>query len=497
MPAPAHSPSTRRAATPPSPGDPGAPGAPRPPGPLKRSALLVLCACVLVAQGMVAAINLLLPQLSASGLDLSASELLWTVDAYVIVFAGLLIPAGALGDRYGRKGALLAGIGLFAAGAAVSALAGSAALLIAGRGVSGAGAALIMPATMSILMRVAPPEQRPRALASWTLAVGLGGFAGNAGGGLVGEYLSWRALFWVMVPLAAVLALAAARAVPRTDHSAGTPAAPALDPVGTLLLTAGLVAVLFGIIESPMHGWASARILGAFAAGAVLLALFTAHALRSPAPLVDPRVFRSARLRAATLGTAAGFFGLFALFYVNSQYLQYVQGYGAARAGFAILPLTVGMALVPRFAARWAASPRPVAGGGLLLVGAGLLATSTVGAGTPYAVYACWLLVISAGTGLCMPALTMSVVSALPPRQAGLGSGLGTSAREIGAALGVAVTGTVLADHTGTGHAGGAADFTSGMAAALRVVGIVVIVAAAVVWAGFSGRDRGGEKIPV
>ncbi|MFH8795500.1 MFS transporter [Streptomyces sp. NPDC017941] len=489
MPAPAHSPSFDRATPPPSATTPDPSG----PGPLRRSTLLVLCLCVLVAQSMVAAVNLLLPQLATSALHLTAGELLWTVDAYVIVFAGLLIPAGALGDRYGRKGALLAGLGLFAAGATVSALAVSPALLIAGRGVSGAGAALIMPATMSILVRVAPPEQRPRALASWTLAVGLGGFAGNAGGGLVGEYLSWRALFWVMVPLAAVLALAAARAVPRTGHSAGTPAAPSLDPLGTLLLTAGLVAVLFGVIESPEFGWTSPRILGAFAAGAVLLALFTAHALRSAAPLFDPRVFRSARLRAATLGTAAGFFGLFALFYVNSQYLQYVQGYGAARAGFAILPLTVGMALVPRFAARWAATPRPVVGAGLLLIGAGLLAVATVDAGTPYAVYACWLLVISAGAGLCMPALTMGVVSALPPHQAGLGSGLGTSAREIGAALGVAVTGTVLAAHTGTGHTGGTADFTSGMAAALRVVGVVVVVAAAVVTAGFPGRDRDGE----
>ncbi|WP_405660156.1 MFS transporter [Streptomyces sp. RK9] len=489
MPSPAQVP-VPAPTTAPAPSAPStAPAAPAP-SVLKRSTLLVLCACVTVAQSMVAAINLLIPQLGSSGLDPSASEILWTVDAYVIVFAGLLIPAGALGDRYGRKGALLTGLGLFAAGATVSALAVSPALLIAGRGVSGAGAALIMPATMSILMRVAPPEQRPRALASWTLAMGLGGFAGNAGGGLIGEYLSWRALFWVMVPLGALLALAVARTTPRTDRSAGTAHAPSLDPVGTLVLTAGLVAVLFGVIESPLYGWGAPRILCAFAAGAVLLTAFTAHALRSRAPLFDPRVFRSARLSAATLGSAVAFFGLFALFYVNSQYLQYVKGYGAARAGFAIVPLTIGMALVPRLAARWSASPRPVVGGGLLLIGAGLLGVSAADAGTPYAAYACWLLVISAGTGLCMPALTMGVVSSLPPHQAGLGSGLGTSAREIGAALGVAVSGTLLAAHTGTGHTGGAADFTSGMAAALRVVGAVVIVLAAVVAAGLGPRRQ-------
>lgn len=478
MPSPARTPAdTPPARTPTS--APSAPPAPSPP-PLRRSTLLVLCACVLAAQGMVAAINLLVPQLSSSGLHPSPSQLLWTVDAYVIAFAGLLIPAGAFGDRYGRKGALLAGLGLFAAGAAVSALAAVPATLIAGRAVSGAGAALIMPATLSILMRVTPLADRPRALASWALSAGLGGLAGNIGGGLIGSYLPWQALFWVMVPLAALLALAAALATPRTDKAVK---APALDPVGTLLLTGGLLALLFGIIESPLHGWTSARILTAFATGAVLIALFVRHGLRSRAPLFDPRVFASAQLRAATLGTAASFFGLFSLFYVNSQFLQYEKGYGAARAGLAIIPLTIGMVLVPRLAARWAGRPRPVVGGGLLLIGIGLLGASTATGSTPYAVYACWLLVISAGTGLCMPALTMSVVTSLPPHQAGLGSGLSTSAREVGAALGVAVTGTTLASHGGDGFAGG-------MEAALRIVALVVIAAAGLVTLGYGKPER-------
>ncbi|WP_239146311.1 MFS transporter, partial [Streptomyces sp. SID10815] len=304
------------------------------------------------------------------------------------------------------------------------------------------------------------PEHRARALASWTLAIGLGGLAGNLGGGLIGQFLSWRALFAVMVPLAAVLAAAVALAVPRTARTArGNP-----DPLGTVLLTAGLVAVLFGIIEGPAYGWGSPRIVAAFAVGVLLVAVFTRHALRSPAPLFDPRVFARPRLRAATLGTATGFFGLFALFYVNSQYLQDIKGYGAALTGVAIVPLTVGMALMPRLAARWSDRPRPVIGGGLALIGLGLLGASTADAGTPYPLYACWLLVISAGTGLSMPALTVGVVTSLPPHQAGLGSGLGTSARELGAALGVAVTGTVLAAHQG---ARGLAD---GMAPALRIV---------------------------
>ncbi|MFH9003910.1 MFS transporter [Streptomyces afghaniensis] len=452
-----------------------------PPHALKRRTLLALCACVLVAQSMVAAINLLIPQLSSSSLHPSSSEILWTVDAYVIVFAGLLIPAGALGDRYGRKGSLLAGLGLFAAGAGLSALARDPALLIAGRGVSGAGAALITPATMSILLHLAGPHGRARAMASWTLAIGLGGLAGNLGGGLAGQFLSWRALFAVMVPLAALLALAVAVTTPRTDRSPHSH----LAPGATLLLTAGLVAVLFGIIEGPEYGWSAPRILLAFAAGALLITLFTVRSLRSRTPLFDPRVFAAPRLRAAALGMATGFFGLFALFYLNSQYLQGVKGYGPARTGVAIVPLIVGMALVPRLAARWAAHPRPVIGGGLALIGLGLLGVSTAGAGTPYAVYACWLLVISAGTGLCMPTLTLGVVTSLPPHQAGLGSGLGTAAREIGAALGVAVTGTVLASR---------GDLHEGMAPALRTVALLVLAATAAVVAGYGGSRKGAGQ---
>ncbi|MFG2572776.1 MFS transporter [Streptomyces sp. NPDC048481] len=444
---------------------------------LKRSTLLAMCACVLVAQSMVAAINLLIPQLSASSLHPSHTEILWTVDAYVIVFAGLLIPAGAAGDRYGRKGALLAGLGLFALGAATSAFAPDPAVLIAGRGISGAGAALITPATMSILVHLAGPRGRAAAMASWTLSMGLGGLAGNLGGGLAGQFLTWRALFAVMIPLAALLALAVALATPRTERTPRD----GLDPLGTLLLTAGLAAVLFGIIGGPDHGWTSPRVLGSFAAGAALIAAFTLRSLRSPTPLFDPRVFRSPGLRATSLGLMTGFFGLFALFFVNSQYLQEVKGYGPAVAGVAIVPLIVGMALVPKLAARWSDRPRPVIGTGLALIGLGLLGASTADSGTPYAVYAGWLLVISAGTGLSMPALTLGVVTSLPPHQAGLGSGLGTSAREVGAALGVAVAGTVLAGHTG---------FAAGMGPALRTVGVAVLAATALVVTGLGAPAR-------
>ncbi|MET9881857.1 MFS transporter [Streptomyces sp. NPDC006430] len=459
---------------------------------LTRSALLVLCACVLVAQAMVAAVNLLIPQLAASALHPTPGQLVWAVDAYVIVFAALLIPAGALGDRYGRKGALLAGLALFAAGGAVSALATAPAALIAGRGLCGAGAALITPATMSVLVHLSPPEHRGRALATWTLAVGLGGLAGNVGGGLAGEYLTWRALFWSVVPLGALLAVAVARAVPRTPARSEA----SVDPFGALLLAGALIAVVYGIVEGPSYGWTSTAVLAAFGAGAGLFAAFTGHALRAAHPLLDPRIFASRKLRAGALGIGAGFFGLFSLFFVNAQYLQYAKGFSPARTGLAIIPLTIGMAVVPKLGARLAerTGPRLPVGAGLGLIAAGLLLVSTADAGTPYPVYACHLLVLSIGTGLCAPTLTLTVVAELPAHQAGLGSGLNTAAREIGAALGVAVVGTVLASrfHGDPHDPAQVGAFTDAMGVALRTVACVLLLAAVAVVVGY--RNTGHER---
>ncbi|HSA50685.1 MAG TPA: MFS transporter, partial [Yinghuangia sp.] len=283
-----------------------------------RAVLPLVCACVLLVMVMVAAVNLAIPELAVSSLHPSASEKLWIVDAYVIVFAGLLIPAGAVGDRYGRKGALLAGLALFTVGATVSAAAPGVPVLLAGRAVTGAGAALVMPATLSILIHATAPDRRPQAIASWTLATGIGGLLGNAVGGPVLQYLPWRGLFGVLAPVGAVLLVLAAVALPKVPRTTAS-----LDPVGSVLLVTGFLAVLFGIIEGPDRGWTSTWVLGGFAVGLALLAGFVAYALRVREPLLDPRLFRTPTLRAGVLGILVAFVGLFALFYVNAQYLQY------------------------------------------------------------------------------------------------------------------------------------------------------------------------------
>ncbi len=447
-----------------------------------RAVLLAMCACIMVAQSMVAAINLAIPLLAASSLDPSAAELLWAVDAYVIAFAALLIPAGAIGDRYGRKGALLAGLGLFAAGALTSALAAHPAELIVGRAVSGAGAALIMPATMSILVQLSPDVRtRASALAAWTLSLGLGGALGNIGGGLLQQYLPWQALFWVMVPAGLGLLVLVAAVTPKTPRREANQ-----DPLGAVLLTAGSTAVLYGIIEGPSHGWGSVEVLAGFALGAVLLAALIWHSLRSPHPLIDPRVFRSRRLSVAVLGTGTTFFGLFALFFVNSQYLQYVKGFSAAAAGLAIVPLTIGMIIVPRFAVRLEARLGPLipAAGGLVLIGAGLLAVATADASTPYPLYAVYLVLLSFGMGFAAPVLTHGVMANLPADRSGMGAGLNSAAREFGAAAGVAVIGTIMASHAGDGAHHPAA-FADSMGVGLGIIGVLVLLAAGVVALGY------------
>lgn len=416
---------------------------PRPPSSERSTAWMpaLMSACVVVVVAMVASINLALPRLSASTLELSSTELLWIVDGYILVFGCLLIPAGAIADRYGRKGVLTAGLGVFAAGCLISAVASSFVTLLAGRVLSGGGAALVMPATLSLLLQVTPPERKPHAVAGWSAATGAAGALGNLGGGLILQWFPWQGLFLVFGPLALLLAAAVQRIAPRGQrHNAN------LDPVGTGLLTGAVLALLFGIIEGPEQGWQSVLVIASFAATVGLLVAFTTHALRSPSPLLDPRIFTIAKVRNGAIGVAAVFFGLFALFFVNSQYLQYAKGYSALQTGVAILPLPIVMIFVSRRSVRVAQriGTRSVVTVGLLTLAAGLAAMSFMSASTPYLPYVITLITTAAGMGLCVPTLSTGIVTSLPSSQAGTGSGLNSAVREVGAALGIATIGTIL-----------------------------------------------------
>ncbi|MEU1734092.1 MFS transporter [Streptosporangium sp. NPDC020145] len=415
---------------------------------------IVMCAASVLVVSLVAAVNLALPALTGA-LHPTESQLVWIVDAYVLVFACLLIPMGAAGDRLGGKGVLLTGLAVFAAGSLAAALAPHTGALIAARALSGAGAAMIMPASLSITVAAHPPQRRAHAVGLWSAASGAAGVVGNVGGGLIIQYLPWQALFAVPALLALLLAGVTGLLVPRQPRRAT-----AVDPVGTGLLVLGCLALVFAIIEGPEAGWTSAVVLGAFATAAVVLTGFVLHQLRIPRPLLDPRLFARRELRAGALGVSVLFFGLFALFFVNARFLQEERGLSPMVTGLAILPLVIPMvALSGR-----RAPTLPAVAGGLASVVAGLgwLAWATT---LPYPLYAAGLVLVGAGMGLALPALSTQIMAGLPAGRAGLGSGLNSAARELGSAVGVAVMGTALA--------------TSGLRAGLVIVALCVAVGAA------------------
>ncbi|RSN22170.1 MFS transporter [Streptomyces sp. WAC 05977] len=407
----------------------------------RRGLLAVMCACVVLMVGMVAAINLAVPMLAASDLHPSASALIWIVDTYVVFFACLVIPGGAAGDRFGRKGVLLAGLALFALGALLSALAPSVPFLLAGRAITGIGAAAVLPNTLAVLLHAVPAERKGVTIATWASMTGIGGVVGNVGGGAVLAGGSWRWLFAAAVPVSLTLVVLVARIAPvslRHDRP--------LSPLGAVLLVGASVALLLGIVEGPEAGWGSPIVLAGFAGAVVLFALWTFVELKAEHPLLDPRLFRVPALRSACLGMTAIFFGMFALFYVNASFLQYGKGFGVLLTGLGIIPLTVPVVLGARHVGKLVQrfGVGTIIAMAFAFCGGGLVGLSTSDASTPYPVYAAWLVVTGIGVTLALPTLSAAISGSLPPSQAGVGAGLQATTREFGSALGVAVIGTVL-----------------------------------------------------
>ncbi|WP_132123780.1 MFS transporter [Actinocrispum wychmicini] len=462
-----------------------------------------MSACVVLVVGMVAAVNLAVPMLAASALRPSASALVWIVDTYVIFFACLVIPGGAAGDRFGRKGVLLAGLLLFAVGALMSAAAPNVPLLLVGRAITGVGAAAVLPNTLAVLLHAVPAERKGVTIATWASMTGIGGVVGNVGGGAVLTGGSWRWLFIAAVPVALVLAALVGRVAPVSSRHGHC-----IDLLGAVLLVAASVALLIGIVQGPEQGWGSAVVVTGFVSAAVLFTVWILVELKVDHPLLDPRLFRIAGLRSACVGMTAIFFGMFALFYVNASFLQYGKGFGVLLTGLGILPLTVPIILGARHVGRLVQRIGLDATITLAFafVGGGLLGLSTSDAQTPYIVYATWLVVTGVGVTLALPTLSGAISGSLPHAQAGVGAGLQSTTREFGSALGVAVIGTVLtgrfvaalpadirADHDPHTVAQALATttpdrahdivtaFVSGADAGLRAIGVAVLVLGALV----------------
>jgi EmrB/QacA subfamily drug resistance transporter len=402
---------------------------------------VVVCIALGAVAAAMASLNVAIPGLVRST-HASQTQLEWIIDAYLLVFAVLLLPAGALGDRYGRRKALIAGLVVFGAASAAAMAISSADALIVLRGLIGLGAALVMPATLSTITGTLPPAERTRAVGIWAGVAGGSSVLGLLCTGVLLEWFSWRAAFAVNVVLAAVAIAGTIRFVPESSQ----PGAPRVDTGGALLASIGLVAVVFSIIEAPDAGWLAARTLGGVAAGLAALAGFVLFERRQRHPLLDPRLFSNRKLAAGTLSILIQFFAFFGFTFVSLQYLQGVRGYSPLLAALAVLPLTAAMmptsrftsALVSRFGAR------AVCVTGLLLCAAGLAVISRVGTGTPYWLLLAGLVPLGIGMGAAMTPATAAITEALPRAQQGVGSALNDLSREVGGALGTAVLGSIV-----------------------------------------------------
>lgn len=403
--------------------------------------LAVLCLSLLIVVVGNSSLNVTLPTLSRE-LHATTSQLQWVVAVYSLVFAGLLLTAGALGDRFGRKGALQLGLGLFLAAAGLAAFSTAMWELIVCRALMGVAAAFIMPSTLSILVNVFPPAERPKAIAIWASITGAGGALGPVASGYLLGHFWFGSIFLVNVPIITV-ALVAGRVLVPTSRD---PEEAALDPVGATLSIVGLVTLVYGLIEAPGWGWGSPSALGTFAAALVVLAVFAWWERRVDEPMLDVRYFSNPAFSVGTSGMVLVFFALFGMFFVLTQYFQLVLGYSPLAAAAGGLPYGAVMILVspttPRLTARFGA--HRVVAGGMVLLGTGMFSFAELSVHTPYVLVAACILPMAAGMALSMSPMTGSIMSAVPTRRAGAGSAMNDATRELGAALGVAVLGSLL-----------------------------------------------------
>ncbi len=404
--------------------------------------LAVLCLSLLIVGIDGTIVNVALPSFVRE-LGASTSQLQWISDAYTLAFASLLLTAGSLGDRFGRRGSLLVGLAVFGLGSLASAMAGSANELIVTRAVQGVGSAFIMPATLSILTSVFDESERGRAIGLWAGVSGLGVAIGPVTGGWLLTHYWWGAIFMVNLPIVVVAIVATVVLVPTSKDPSGAH----IDLVGTVVSIAMLVSLLFAIIEGPSHGWTSPLIVTAFVVGAVLLGAFVLWELHTPHPMLDVSFFANPRFSAASVAVTLVFFAMFGSLFFLTQYMQFVLAYTPFQAGVRLIPVAVVLmvaaplssVLVARFGTKVIVSL------GLLIVGGALLLMSRATITSGYGLVAIVLVVLGLGMGIAMAPATDSIMGSLPLGKAGVGSAVNDTTREIGGALGVAVLGSLTA----------------------------------------------------
>jgi len=403
--------------------------------------LAVLCTSLVLITIDTTILNVAIPTLGRTVAG-STGELQWIVDAYTVVFAGLLLTCGALGDRYGRRRALAAGLVVFGAGCLASALVTTAGGLIAMRAVTGVGAALIFPATLSIITNAfRDPVERQKAIAVWAGTAGIGIALGPLTGGVLLEHFYWGSIFLVNLPLVALALVGVALAVPESRD----PEHRRLDPLGAVLSVLGLGTLVYGVIRGGSDGWLDTVTLATLVAGAALVALFAWHETRTPSPLLDVQVFRNPRFTGASAAVAATYFCLFGTIFLLTQHLQLLLGYGTLAAGVRTVPFALTLLVVanttPRIVGR--VGPRVPIVAGCLVVAASQVARMASTPDTGYGIILVSQVMFALGMGLLIAPATASIMGSLPPARAGVGSAMNDTARQVGGALGVAVMGSV------------------------------------------------------
>jgi EmrB/QacA subfamily drug resistance transporter len=426
--------------------------------PQRKKLILTICCMSLFIVGLDNTIvNLALPSIQRE-LHSAVSGLQWTIDAYTLVLASLLMLSGSTADRVGRKRTFQLGLVLFSMGSLLCSVAPTTGTLIAFRMIQAVGGSMLNPVAMSIITNIfTEPRERAQAIGVWGAVIGLSMALGPVVGGALVDSIGWRSIFWLNVPVGLAAVVLTALYVPESK----APHPRALDPVGQLLVMVVLATVTYGIIEGPDDGWGSLVITGCFVVAAVSAVLLVWYERRRPEPLLDIRFFRSVPFTGATLTAVCGFSALAGFLFLNSLYLQNARGFSPLHAGLLTLPMAAMTALCSPIAGRIVGrrGPRvPLVIAGIGIAACGLL-LSTLTTDTPIWFLLMTYVIFGIGFGMLNPPITNAAVSGMPRAQAGVAAAIASTSRQVGASLGVAVLGSVV-----TGRIVGS--FASGFATA-------------------------------
>jgi EmrB/QacA subfamily drug resistance transporter len=408
----------------------------------RRRVLLSMVFSLALVVSAVASLNLALPEI-ARDTGATQTQQQWLVDGYAVVFAGLLLPAGALGDRFGRRRMLVAGMAVFGLAYGLAAAFTDPAVLIGLRALAGVGAALTMPATLSIITTTFPPEERQRAVGAWAGVAGGGAVLGLLLSGGLLEIAEWKLVFIANAIWAGLALVFAARWAPESRDAEAS----AIDVLGGALSAGGLSAAVFATIEGPHRGWTSPLVLCGYAIGTLALAGFVLWERSRRQPLLDPRLFRLPGFASGTLSITLQFLAFFGFVFIGLQYLQLVLEYSPLEAALAFIPMGMAVGALSRHAAPKAA--RRVGGArvntaGLGLASIGFAILATLGAASSYWHVFGGLVTLGAGMGLATTPATAAIVASLPESKQGVASAVNDAAREVGGAIGIAVLGSII-----------------------------------------------------